>query len=208
MINKKFGDLFAQISEGIEKEITDKISLGERVEEDHITSTLFTLLEERINSTNSDLSIRATQFSGRGKNSAENILGADGAIVLDVDCANTKFKKIILLQAKKLKTHSKFDLHAISQKYKMLAISPDSFFLVYDTSHFRLISALIVSEGDEINNLPAKSLSLFMKDFGDCFIGDNRPIQFDKDRFLSEHLSNILLIKIGDKNIIKKLNLT
>lgn len=173
--DKKLGKIFNQIFLSVEKSIVEKIEKGDRKEEDHITSTLFTLLEERINGFNhSSLKISAKQFPGRGANSDESITGADGALILDINLDGLEFKKTVLLQAKKFfQTKDKFDDRSIHQKYKMLSFTPDSFFLVYQKKKVSFVSAFLVGSGDKLNQLPSKRVTSFLEDYFNCFIGDH-----------------------------------
>ena len=114
----------------------------------------------------------ATQFSGRGQYSEESIVGADGAVILDVKFKNTEFRKFYLFQAKKSIKSFKFDEKSIDQKYKMLFLCPDSFFLIYD-KRFYFIPAFVVGLRDGLKKLPRKDFIKFHKDFFNCFIGDH-----------------------------------
>lgn len=174
-INKAFGNICSPIFDGIEQDVVYRIKSKDRVEEDHITTTAFTILEERINNYQaSGFRIRARQFPGRGPNSEESIFGADGALILYVNLENIEFQKIVLLQAKSFnKPSSKFDNRSIHQRYRMLSITSDSFFLVYQKDRIDLVSAFLVGFGDRLAKLPIKTFSDFLKDYFNCFIGDH-----------------------------------
>ncbi len=172
---KRLGDFFQGVFKGVENSILERIASGNRIEEDHITSTFFTLLEECINSLRPEkLTITARQFPGRGPNSDESIVGADGALILDVKLHNVEFRKIILLQAKIfLNGKAKFNELAVEQKHKMLYFTPDSFFMVYQKTGIKFVSAFLVGAGDRLSQLPLKRASEFLRDYFDCFIGDH-----------------------------------
>lgn len=172
-----------------------------RVEEDHITSTVFTIMEERINNSKVEgLKIQAKQFQGRGNNSDESVSGADGALFLHVKLHNTEFEKFVLLQAKRFKTKSaKFDKRAVAQKDRMLLWTPDSFFLVYGHNGFQFASAFAVGLNDKLTELPTKNFPEFLKDHFNCFIGDHLwrfcPF-FDKRRDYEKLAKHNLSIQI------------
>lgn len=125
---KKFGDIFKETFRGVESDVLERISKRDFQEEDHITNTILTRIEERINSEkNATPQVRARLFSGRGRNSTESFTGADGSLILEVP--NLGIKKYFIFQAKKFKSDSdKFDKRSMEQKRKMLLHTPDSFF--------------------------------------------------------------------------------
>jgi hypothetical protein len=157
------------------------VSNGDINEEDHITTTLFTLAQERINlfgerigtqGTLDKLTISARHFQGRGSGSDEFFSGADGAVALHIRLASLEIQKIYLFQAKK-STQRKFNDHAITQRDRMLRCSPDSFFLVYSPKDIKFISAFLVEEGNKYTDIPRKGFVEFNQDFFNCFIGDH-----------------------------------
>jgi hypothetical protein len=172
---KRLGKLFEDIFQGVEADVLKRIADGSRTEEDHITSTFFTLIEERVNGLDhNQLKIEARQFTGRGPSSDESVTGADGAMILDVKFHNTEFRKVILLQAKNFSNRkARFDDHAIDQKYKMLYFTPDSYFMIYQTTGISFASALLIGSGDKLNQLPLKKAKEFLSDYFNCFIGDH-----------------------------------
>lgn len=175
MANKKLGNIFKEIFSSVESDTIAKLNEGDRVEEDHITSTVLTLLEERVKEhTFSGLFVRARQFQGRGPNSDESITGADGALILDVKLKDTEFRKFYIFQAKNFKyKNTKFDERALDQKHRMLSWTPASFFLIYTPRNFCFISAFLVGLNNRVNKLPSKRFIEFHKDFFNCFIGDH-----------------------------------
>lgn len=170
---KKLGELFEPIFNNVEEDVIDLISKGDFKEEDHITGTVLTRIEERINNHSfNDLQVCVRQFSGRGPNSEESLTGADGAFI--IDAPNLEIRKFFIFQSKVFKSSSsKFDEHAIEQKWRMLACTPDSFFLIYTKANFQFISAFLPGLNDKLFNLPTKSFSEFYQDFFNCFIGDH-----------------------------------
>lgn len=172
----KFGEIFSKAFGNVQHEILDRIISGDRVEEDHITSTLFTLLEEEFKKySDSGYTIRANQFQGRGRNSSESLYGADGALILNARLPEVEFTKIVLLQAKKsTKKPFVIDEDAIKQKNNMLSITADSFFVVYEKARVRVYSAFSIGDGLRVDDLPSKPLDDFLEDFFNCFIGDNK----------------------------------
>src|SRR5579864_744987 len=142
IINKKLGDSFGDIFDGVEKDALQKIKSGERKEEDHITSTWMTLAEERIRKAEiPGFNIETRQFQGRGANSDESITGADGAIVLNARFNDTEVHKFYLFQAKNFSNgNPSFDERAVDQKWRMLAFTADSFFLTYQGTQFDFFS--------------------------------------------------------------------
>lgn len=172
--SKKLQKVIKKIFADVEKETLERIENGNRNEEDHITTTIFTLAEEKINNGDfGEFRLQAKQFSGRGPNSDESITGADGAVILDAKFQDTEFRKFYLFQAKKFSKDSKFDERSIDQKHKMLAWSPDSFFLVYTPDKFCFVSAFLVGLNNKLSNLPIKKFTAFHEDFFNCFIGDH-----------------------------------
>ncbi|MBI2047890.1 MAG: hypothetical protein HYT27_02010 [Parcubacteria group bacterium] len=166
---KKLGEIFEPIFVGVEKDTLDRMKDGDKREEDHITGDILTRIEERVNGHDfNGLRVRARQFSGRGPNSDESLTGADGALI--VEAPDLELRKFFIFQAKK---QTKFDERAIEQKWRMLACTPDSFFLVYGKKQFQFVSAFLVSVNDKLGDLPTKSFSELHKDFFNCFIGDH-----------------------------------
>jgi hypothetical protein len=174
-LNKKIGYKLRDIFVSVEKDTLARMSDDTRTEEDHITTTLFTLLEDRINKQEeNDWRITARQMTGRGANSEESITGADGAVILNIKLDDVEYTKCFLFQAKNfLKSKSRFDNHAIEQKHKMLNFTPDSFFLVYTKDKISFISAFPVAVNDTISNLQTKKFVSFFEDYFSCFIGDH-----------------------------------
>lgn len=181
MNDKHFGQLFSPVFSDLERDTLARVTTGNVQEEDHITSTLFTLAEERINRlgeelgttiSSSSLVIKARQFQGRGTKSDEFFSGADGAVVLRIKLGSMDIQKVYLFQAKK-STQWKFDDHAVTQRDRMLHCTPDGFFLIYSPKAIKVISAFIVEKDDKYTDLPNKSFVNFNEDFFDCFIGDH-----------------------------------
>lgn len=179
---KKFGDFFEPILQGLESDVLLKAEGGDIKEEDHITTTLFTLMEERLNgraATNlvdkagDGFTLSARQFTGRGRRSEESLVGADGALGLRINVGGLQIQKFFLFQAKKFDAKSKFDSRAASQRKRMLECTPDSFFLVYTDKKIYWVSAFLVEQGDKLSDLPSKSFTEFNQDFLNCFIGDH-----------------------------------
>ena len=177
--NKKLGDIFTTTFIGLERDVLAIAENGDIKEEDHITATLFTLARERINKLSDDnqavthgLQITARQFNGRGRNSDESFIGADGAVGLRVKLGGVEIQKFCIFQAKKA-TQKKFDQHAANQRELMLRCTPDSFFLVYSPKDIKFLSAFLVEKDDKFADLPAKSFASFNQDFFNCFIGDH-----------------------------------
>ena len=107
--NKKLGELCSFIFDDVEKDILEEVGRGDLKEEDSITSNIFALLKERVNKNDIEgLNLRAREFAGRGSGSEESIIGADGALVLNVQLENVGFTKFCLLQAKKFKDKKLF----------------------------------------------------------------------------------------------------
>ncbi len=179
MKNKKFGDLLASTLGDLEQDVLAKVKNEHIVEEDHITASLLTLLEERINyvsknaDTESSFKVTARQFSGRGRSSQESFTGADGALGLRVNIGGVEFQKFFIFQAKKFGPKSRLDARASAQRQKMLECTPDSFFLIYTDSKICWASAFLAEQGDTLAVLPTKSFSEFNEDFFNCFIGDH-----------------------------------
>jgi hypothetical protein len=172
--SKKLHKTIRQIFADVENDALRRIEHRDRNEEDHITTTIFTLAEEKINNGSfGKFRLRARQFSGRGPNSDESITGADGAVILNATYQDTEFRKFYLFQAKRFSEKTKFDERAIDQKYKMLSWSPDSFFLIYGPNKFSFVSAFIVGLNNRLKDLPTKNFTTFHEDFFNCFIGDH-----------------------------------
>ncbi len=215
--NKKLGDLFTEIFTGVEETVLHHINDGSREEEDHITSEVLTLLEERINNRSNKgldgIRVWASQFSGRGPNSNESVTGADGALILEVPCL--ELRKYFVFQAKKFRVgeRSRFDERSIEQKWKMLAYTADSFFLVYTPERFYWVSAFMVGLNDKVRDVPCKNFSEFCQDFFNCFIGDRHwHPQFPWFRTLPSKIQHELLsafkkIEFTEKSPLAKRNL-
>lgn len=177
--DKYFGDLFRPVFSDVVRDTLAKIQDGNTREEDHITSTLFTLAEERVNKLSAGdlvagrgLKITARQFPGRGRNSDESFIGADGAVCLRVKLNDLEIQKFYLFQAKR-STQKQFDERAAKQRDLMLHCTPDSFFLIYSPKGINVLSAFLVEQRDKFSELPTKSFVKFNEDFFNCFIGDH-----------------------------------
>ena len=170
---RKLGNIFSPIFSSVEESCLTNIANEYRCEEDHITGDVLTKFEERINNQDfNGIKVSTKQFTGRGPNSDESITGADGALILDTPYLESR--KFYLFQAKKFKdVKGKFDERAISQKWKMLTHTSDSFFLIYTPKRFYYVSAFMVGLNDTLASLPKKSFHEFHKDFFNCFIGDH-----------------------------------
>lgn len=170
---KKLGEIFLPVINEIEPNVLNQIDKGNIKEEDHITDSIFDKIEERIDQKKfTGLSVNVRRFSGRGPGSEESANGADGALILQIP--DLKIKKFFIFQAKKFKNErAKFNKDAIAQRDKMLACTPDSFFLVYTPDKFYFVSAFMVGLNDCLLNLPSKSFLEFHNDFFNCFIGDH-----------------------------------
>jgi len=171
-VTKKLGDLFSKVFDEVEEDVLKNIAQGNKKEEDHITGEVLTRFEERINGRDfNGLTVTARQFSGRGPNSDESITGADGALILEAP--DFELRKFFIFQAKKFMSESKFDDRSVQQKWRMLACTPDSFFLIYTPEKFYWVSAFMVGLNDRLDDLPCKNFSEFNQDFFNCFIGDH-----------------------------------
>lgn len=178
-VNKRLGDLFGDVFEGIEREVLNAMENEEIGEEDTITGRLLGVASERINHFGSNqgmgpgaLHIESIHFSSKHKKSQETLSGADGAVVLNVKIGQTTIRKFYLFQAKRTDKTPKINPHAMDQKFKMLHHTADSFFLFYSRASFDFISAFIIEEGDKPSDLPSKTYKDFHEDFFNCFIGD------------------------------------
>lgn len=214
--SKKIGNIFKPIFLGLEQDILARVKDGDVKEEDHITTTLFTLAKERIDKLATEtigangageLQITARQFTGRGRNSEESFIGADGAVSLHVRLGDLEIQKFYIFQAKKFGPKSKIDARAVTQRQRMLECSPDSFFLIYTPSKMYYVSAFMVGQDDKLSDLPSKGFNEFNQDFFNCFIGDHflgfpdlpfrRPWRYGP--YDGPVAKNNLIIEVSDK---------
>jgi len=207
---------FGLIVSEVEKQTIEGMQSGQMEAETTITDRFLGALTNEINRHGPErfgregLTIRATTLLDRGRRSPESILGADFAILLDIDVEGFQLKKGILCQAKKedswinLKskrypTTVKFSknsefIRLHGQVSKMLQITSDSFVMIYSKREFVVVPASSVHGLNVDGVLYAKRIGNFFKEFLMCFIGD---VGIDDD---PDHL---IQIKENTRKILK-----
>jgi len=170
---KNIGSLFSDAFKSVEADVIGKINKGYRIEEDHITTTVFDLLEERVKDRFWEgINVEMKQLPGRGKGSEESLTGADGSVILTIPLKNSVFQKFYIFQAKKdFDGRKVLDKDAIKQKEKMLLFASSCFFMIYDRRKISFISAQVVDLNNRFSTLPTKRFVAFHRDFFNCFIG-------------------------------------
>src|SRR3989338_3158481 len=157
------------------KQIKEKIASSQKrtlesynEEEEDITARFLENIKRDFEEIKSESHKIETQiFRRKGPKSEENRLGADFAIILEINNKKDHIKKYFLAQSKKCKSKSRlrFDKLLISQCEKMMSITSDSFVFVYTKKGIFVQSAL--------NKVLAfKKVRDFFVDFVNCFIGE------------------------------------
>ncbi|MBI3639921.1 MAG: hypothetical protein HY223_06355 [Thaumarchaeota archaeon] len=185
---------FGKIVESVKKQVIEQMISQEIRSEPSITDRFLALLRHEINVHGIEifrkkgLTIRATTLQDRGKNSEERQIGADFAILLDINVEGFQLKKGFLCQAKTEKKGITLDItrhHTTvifsanfefrrlqEQTHNMLQITPDSFVMIYGEKDFLVVPASSVEGLLDKGSLYAKIVDDFFMEFLMCFIGD------------------------------------
>jgi len=215
-IVKHFGELIKKAEESIR----EKMDNGLLDTESSITERFLQGIESIFDEygKRNGIYFRARSLRDRGPNAPEKKFGADFCGVLDVRLRELELSKGFLVQAKResgemcvnrggttgvtfrLPEHNRIR----AQTEKMLAISPDSFIIVYGKSAFVVIPALSLEGfGGCRAQLHGKRVGRFFEEFITCFIGDPRLNAHD-DHTLEElrertRARSAILFQISDK---------
>lgn len=215
-IVKHFGKLIRKA----EKNIIEKIDDGRLETEPSITERFLQEIERVFEEygEHNGIYFRARTLRDRGPNAPEKKFGADFCGILDVKLREFELSKGFLIQAKRESgemcvnrggtTRVTFRLpehdRIRTQVGKMLAISPDSFIIVYGKGAFVVVPAFSLEGlGGCRAQLYGKRVGRFFEEFITCFIGDPRLNAHDDQTLeeLRERTSarSAILFQISDK---------
>lgn len=221
---KHFGELIDDVT----KQTISAIQAGRIPSETSITDRFLGTLENEINNHSMitrGIYISASTLLDRGKNSPESQFGADFAIMLDINVVGFSLKKTFLCQAKKtgnfISLDHKSQVTKVSFKFtnefirlkeqvsKMLAITPDSFVIIYSETEFAIVPASSISGLTDSGDVYGKLVKNFFKEFLLCFIGDVRISDKPDDwKYLKNSASKIMKININDNEFHEKQNVS